>query len=70
MGTRGADMTSEEYARARAALIPLAELYADQHVPIEKYKNKREYSMAWDKVFIKHMDHLAYMAGLICKQWR
>ena len=63
-------MTNQEYAKARSALVPLAEIYADKEVTKEKYKNKNEYKMAWDKVFIRQMNHLAYMAGLICKEWR
>ena len=58
-------MTNEEYAKARAALIPQAETYTDKVVTKEKYKNASEYKRTWDKTFMRKMDSLAKGAGLI-----
>ena len=62
-------MTNLKYEKARNALIPFAEKYADKKVGAKaessKLKSREEWSMHWNVAYLGEMDRLARECGVV-----
>ena len=54
-----------EYVAARNRLIPEAMKYADHIIKRDAYRDQGAYRRAWDMAYLRRMDELAQMRGLV-----